>query len=232
MTPDGKNIKQLTTGEMAKIAPSCCPDSRYTVFMSRGGEGTHIWRIGMDGSGMKQLTYGASEGIPNCIDGRSVIYVSPGAGSWSLWKVSINGGECVRLTDKPSLSPTVSPDGKWIAYAFLDERQQKNIGIISTEGGPLIKTLPLSSTVLVDIGLGLRWTSDARALAYIDVVDGVSNIWIQPLDGGRPKQRTNFKSGEIFSYDVSRNGEIAVTRGTSARDVVVIRDFTPESQKQ
>jgi Tol biopolymer transport system component len=231
MTADGKNIKQLTTGEFAKIAPSCCPDGRYVVFMSRSREGTHVWRIHMEGSGMKQLTFGTSEGVPNCIDGRSLVYVSAGAGDWSLWKVSIDGGEAVQLTDKPSLSPAVSPDGKLIAYAFLDERQEKNIAIISTEGGPPIKTLPLSSTVLVDIGLGLRWTSDARALTYIDVVDDVSNIWIQPLDGGRPKQQTNFKSDEIFSYDVSRNGEIAVARGSSARDVVLIRDFAKESQR-
>lgn len=230
MTADGKNAKQLTTGQIAKIAPSSCPDGRYTVFMSRGSEGTHIWRIGMDGSGLKQLTDGASEGIPQCIDGRSVIYVSPGAGQWSLWKTSIDGGEAVQLTDRPSLSPVVSPDGKLIAYTFLDEKHDKNIGIISTEGGTPVKTLPLSSTVLVDIGLGLRWTSDARALTYIDVVDGVSNIWIQPLNGSSPKQRTNFKSGEIFSYDVSRNGKIAMARGSSARDVVLISDFAAQSR--
>lgn len=230
LTADGKNAKQLTTGQIAKIAPSCCPDGRYTVFMSRGGEGSHIWRIGMDGSGMKQLTAGASEGIPYCIDGRSLIYVSPGAGNWSLWKMSIDGGEGVQLTDRPSLSPAVSPDGNLIAYAFLDEKREKNIGIIRTEGGANIKTLPLSSTVSIDVGLGLRWTRDARALTYVDTVDGISNIWTQPLIGGPPKQRTNFQSGEIFSFDVSRNGEIAVTRGTSARDVVLIRDLTTARQ--
>jgi len=142
-----------------------------------------------------------------------------------LWKVSVDGGQPVQLTDHPSLSPAVSPDGERIAYAFLDGQHNKNIGIISIRGGPLLQTLPLSSTVLVDVGLGLRWTSDGKSIVYVDNLGGVSNIWIQPLDGSPPKQITNFKSEEIFSYDFSPNGEIAVTRGNLTRDVVMIRDF-------
>ena len=223
---DGMNAKQLTTNPMAKIAPSCCQDGRYVVFMSRSGEGTHIWRIGLDGSDLKQLTKGMSEGVPICSsDGHSVIYVSPGAGNWKLWKTSIDGGEAVQLTDRPSLSPAVSPDGKLIAYAFLDDQHKKNIAVISEDGGPPIKTLPLSPTVLVDVGVGLRWTNDGKAIAYVDKINGISNLWIQPLDGGQPKQLTNFKSDEIFSYDLSRNGEIALTRGNLTRDAILIKDF-------
>ncbi len=55
---------------------------------------------------------------------------------------------------------------------------------------------------------------------------GVSNLWIQPLDGGPARQITDFKEGVIFSYDWSADGKrIYLSRGSETRDVVLIRDF-------
>ena len=196
------------------------------VFMSRGKEGTNVWRMGMDGSGLLRLTAGGSEGVPVCsADSKWAIYVSGNDQKWSLWKIPLYGGDSQQLTDQPSLTPAVSPDGELIAYAFLNDQHQKMIGIIHSKGGPLVKTLPLPPTVLVDIAVGLRWTNDGRAIAYADTVNGVSNLWIQPLDGTAARKITDFESEQIFSYDLSRNGEIAVTRGILNRDVVLIRDF-------
>jgi Tol biopolymer transport system component len=73
---------------------------------------------------------------------------------------------------------------------------------------------------------GLRWTPDGRALTYIDTINGVSNIWSLPVDGGPPKQLTDFKTDQIFWFDFSRDGkQLAVSRGTQTSDVIVIRDF-------
>ena len=73
---------------------------------------------------------------------------------------------------------------------------------------------------------GLRWTPDARALTYIDTTGGVSNIWSLPLDGGAPKQLTDFKTDQIFWFDLSRDGkQLALSRGTQTSDVILIRDF-------
>jgi Tol biopolymer transport system component len=54
--------------------------------------------------------------------------------------------------------------------------------------------------------------------------DGVSNIWIQPLDGGAPKQITHFKSDQIFWFEWSPDGkQLGVSRGAITSDVVMIR---------
>jgi hypothetical protein len=61
---------------------------------------------------------------------------------------------------------------------------------------------------------------------YIDTRGGVSNIWMQPIDGSPPKPVTDFKSEHIFSFDWSRDGkQLAVARGTQTSDVVLISDF-------
>ena len=73
---------------------------------------------------------------------------------------------------------------------------------------------------------GLRWTPDGRALTYIDTINGVSNIWSLPLDGGPPKQLTDSKTDQIFWFDFSRDGkQLALSRGTQTSDVILIRDF-------
>ncbi|MFN2502622.1 MAG: TolB family protein, partial [Pyrinomonadaceae bacterium] len=96
--------------------------------------------------------------------------------------------------------------------------------IISFVGGDPVKLLdiPQSFNALA----GLRWTPDGRAVTYIDTINGVSNIWSLPLDGGAPKQLTDFQTDQIFWFDFSRDGrQLALSRGTQTSDVILIKDF-------
>ena len=71
----------------------------------------------------------------------------------------------------------------------------------------------------------LDWSTDGRNVLYVDVRDGVSNIWAQPIDGSPPRQLTNFKSDLIFTFDLSMDGkQLALSRGTISNDVVLIAD--------
>ena len=38
----------------------------------------------------------------------------------------------------------------------------------------------------------MRWTTDSRALTYVDNRSGVSNIWRLPVDGSKPAPLTDF----------------------------------------
>jgi Tol biopolymer transport system component len=99
------------------------------------------------------------------------------------------------------------------------------VAIIPFEGGDPVKVLDLPRTSFTGTP-GLRWTPDGRALTYIDTINGVSNIWSLPLDGGKPLQLTDFKTDQIFYFDFSRDGkQLAVSRGTQTSDVILIRDF-------
>jgi hypothetical protein len=109
----------------------------------------------------------------------------------------------------------VTPDGKWIATWG---KEVEKIAIIPFEGGEPIKTLDIFWT-------RVHWTPDGRALAYVDRRDP-SNISSQPLDGGPPRQLTDFKSDRVFSFAWSRDGkQLALARGTLTNDVILISDF-------
>jgi len=53
----------------------------------------------------------------------------------------------------------------------------------------------------------------------------VDNVWEQPLAGGLPKQVTHFTSDRIFYFDWSRDGRLALSRGTDQTDAVLIKNF-------
>jgi hypothetical protein len=60
----------------------------------------------------------------------------------------------------------------------------------------------------------------------MDMKNGVSNIWAQPIDGTSPKQLTSFTSDEIFWFDLSRDGKASLfSRGRVSKDVVMISNF-------
>jgi Tol biopolymer transport system component len=91
---------------------------------------------------------------------------------------------------------------------------------------------PGYNTAVITISAGrvapqaLHWLPDSRSLAYIVTRDGVSNIWSMPIDGGAPKQLTNFTSDQIAWFDLSRDGKPTLfARGSTTKDVVLISGF-------
>ncbi len=223
MEPDGTCQKRLTFDSGTDLHPSVSPDGRYIVFASDRTGSLNIWRMDIDGGNLKRLTSGSSDARPQCSpDGQWVIYQQGfGLGKATLWKVPMDGGESVQLTDKMSLRPAISPDGKLIAYYYMDA-QVWGLAVIPFAGGQPIRRFNISPKANSRV---VRWTPDGQALAYIEDHGGVSNIWIQPLEGGPAKQLTDFKSDRMFYFDWSRDGKLACTRGVETHDVVLISNF-------
>ena len=148
-------------------------------------------------------------------------------GTGVIWKVPIEGGLPVQLTDLRSnaIRPVPSPDGKLIACNFSSSIEKSGpfrMAILPFEGGEPIKTFGLTGDPVRET----QWTSDSRGLTYIDDRNGISNIWIQPIDGGPAKQLTNFKSDRTLSFDWSRDGkQLVLARGTQISDVILISNF-------
>jgi Tol biopolymer transport system component len=220
-TTNNQSPRQLTREALTDMEPTVSADGRYIVFMStRSGHG-NIWRMNIDGSNPKQLTRARGDYFPSLSpDGRWVIYSSWNSGRQALWKTSIDGGEPVQLTQKLTARPVVSPDGKWIACFYQDEKGNGNrVALLPFAGGEprVIEGMAYPEFLLV------RWSPDSHALTYIVTRDGVSNIWSQSIDGGRPRQLTSFTTDRIFRYAWSRDGRhLACERGQDINDIVLI----------
>ena len=223
MEPDGVRKTRLTGNAGVNYHPVASPDGRYIAFASNRNGPINIWRMDADGSNSTQLTSGGTDVNP-CFspDSQWIVYESYGNGVPMLWKVSITGGAPIQLTNVFSRIPSVSPNGKTLACSYLDTKtHSQKITLITFDTGMVLRTL----NIPVHFWQKIRWTPDGLRLTYIDVRDGVANLWSQPADGGQPKQLTDFKNGLIFSYDWASDGDRLVCEsGTETSDVVLITD--------
>lgn len=225
MNADGSNQKQLTTTAGANFEPAVSDDGRTVVYVSKAADaGQNLWKMNLDNGERAQLTDGGFDWRPDISpDGRWVVYMSIIKDSPTLWKTSIGGGEAaVQLSDKIASVPRVSPDGRFIACFYRAQVDMfSKLAVIPFDGGEPVKVFDRSPTTFVEAGI--QWTPDGRALSFIDNRDGVSNVWLQPLDGSPPKQLTNFTSETIFRFAWSPDGKMIVAeRGTETGDIVLI----------
>lgn len=226
MDQEGKSQQQLTTADTrAEIYPEVSPDGRYIVFVSTRSGNSHIYRLELSSGDQIQLTHGISEEFPAISpDGKWVIYNSTASSKFTLWRVSIDGGEPVQLNDELTQWPTVSPDGQRIACWYRsDANAQWKVALIPISGGQPERYIDLPGA---DVAFPVRWTPDGKAISFVFTRNGISNIFLQPLEGGEVKQLTQFTSEQIFWFDWSRDGkQLACSRGRITNDVVLISDL-------
>jgi Tol biopolymer transport system component/DNA-binding winged helix-turn-helix (wHTH) protein len=230
MNADGTNQKQLTDSPHRHYVPAVSSDGRYIVFCSNRAGRLTLWRMDADGANIKQLTNDQLDTCPQISpDGRWVVFTSLRSGNIALWKMPIDGGEAVQLTNKILVDFGISQEGKLIAGYYQEEIDSRaKVLVMPFEGGEPLKIFDMPTGLRrdgTDVEGPVVWTSDGRAILYLDMHGGTRNLWRQALDGGKPVRLTNFTSNGIRWSALSSDGRIAFTRETITSDVVLIRDF-------
>jgi len=218
ISADGGTPTQLTLNGGNNTSPSVSPDGQTIVFTSDRDGHSNIWRMNIDGSGSRQITHGDSDRYPQItLDGKWLVYSSASSGKMMLFKVPLEGGSPAKVLERVANRPTLSPDGKKIAFYLWDEASsQWRIGVITIDGGELVK---LSNVISSPIG----WQPDGKAVIYVDNHNGVSNLWSHPVDGRPPRQVTNLVTGLIFNFAWTGHGkQLVLARGTVNSDVILI----------
>jgi Tol biopolymer transport system component len=141
-----------------------------------------------------------------------------------LMKVPDGGGAASQLTDYYSDMPAISPDGRWIACFYSARRNQPlSLAIVPIAGGPPAQIFALPATAVRSSQLA--WTTDGRAVSFINHVSDAGNIWNQPVAGGPPKPVTHFAADQIFAFAWFKDGRLALSRGAEPVDAVLIKGF-------
>jgi Tol biopolymer transport system component/DNA-binding winged helix-turn-helix (wHTH) protein len=216
----GKERIQLTEKAGNNTAPAMSPDGRTIVFVSTRDGQQHLWSMAAAGGRVQRLTEGQQDMSPVFSpDGQTIIYRSYVTGNPNLFRLPVGGGGSTRLTEVISGPPAISPDGKTIACIQRPVAIAKvKIALVPLDGSSPRIIEPTS----VPRRAFLVWTHDGQSLAYIKNDSSISNLWLLPLNGGEPKQITNFDSNQIFNFAISTDGRLALSRGNEKSDVVLI----------
>jgi serine/threonine protein kinase len=227
---DGSARRQLTF-EANNSKPTMSADGRYIVFCSTRAGTMNIWRMNSDGTQPLRLTTETYEDLPSVTaDSKWVIYRTGN----DVRKVSIDGGPPEMLLRREVQGPSLSPDGKLLAFFINDQpdSQAWHLEIYDLTLRSIVKRFALPDSTRPFHGISftpdnrLRWTPDGKALAYVSSSSGASNIWIQPLNSGEFRKLTDFKDAEITSFVWSDDGRhVVLVRDTHAYVPVVVRLF-------
>jgi len=245
ISPDGKRIvvrKQATNcelwtldvdrGSLGRIAqdadnhdPVWSPDGRRIVYQHAGGNGVVV-ALAMDGSrATETIAEGASSGSPQSWSARGnlLVYTVIGPRTRSdIWVRAMDGSSPPApfiATDFDETDPTISPDGKWIAY------------VSNETGSPEVFIRPYPDTgtasqVSTDGGTSPLWSRDGRELFFTSGTKMMSvPIETKPaLRIGTPVRLFDggFNVAQPRDFDISPDG----------RRFVVVRHSGGDSGKQ
>ena len=215
------------------VAP--CQSGPYVVFMAKDPKSsigdTSLWRVNTTYNEIMKLTDGPFDGFPVCSpDGKWIYYLKVTSQSM-LQRVSINGGTSQAVMERMEVFPAidVSHDGKLLSY-WSSDAWHGHVGVINIESGKVEREfqreLPLRESSLFDtLATYPRFTPNDKALVYAIRVNGVDNLWVQPINGAKGYPLSSFKSDEIYDFHWSPSGHrLGIVRGRTESNVVLIRE--------
>lgn len=180
MAANGGNAVQLTTDPEPDYLPAWSPDGKSIVFTSwrvEKGDATrapHVYIMNADGSGQRRLvaeSLHSSEGATFAPDGRRIVYARKvGESGADIFIADHDGKNERRLTNDAGNgiyngSPTVSPDGKSIAF-YSDDKTGAALAVMKVDGSRRRTVLTGGHNWYP------RWSPDGRWLVYTASVSG------------------------------------------------------------
>jgi len=145
MKADGTGQVDLTnTATLIEKDPDFSPDGKRIAFSGCEGPRCDIYLIAPDGSGLTNLTKtpaGTYDGNPSFSpDGKRVFFQSTVGGRSEIGVVNADGSGLANLTSSTidEIAPSVSPDGRLIAYNAIDPASPSDIFTVdaATGGSP------------------------------------------------------------------------------------------------
>lgn len=234
---DGSNRTTLLSDSGAVIvAASPCGNDRIALsWVGHNGTtgliGDAIWLTNSDGSSAQQLAATPLAVSLACSpDGKFVYYMDQVADR--IMEAPTAGGNAQVVPGTVVSGQFVarefgglSPDGKQLPFFSESTPGHINLDIVQLNAGPN----PPLRTLTPDPRLSgaAEFTPDGKALAYPITENGVSNLWIQPLDGSTGHQVTHFTSGTFQKFHWSPDGKTLAILGTQTQsDIVLLREST------
>ncbi len=231
MNADGSNRTVVYSNRLFMTNLSVCQDGRRVLFSMPNKEtkGLSVFLLDLQAGTTKPITFGKADLNAFCSpDSTFFLYTKLENGKKLLTRQPLNGGEAKQISTDFAEFGSLTADGKTAAVLTFEGKgldTKTVIKLIDADGGPVTKTIhPVKSIS----GL-MTFSPDGEYLYYPVIEHGVSNLVKQSVDGGDPVPVTHFDDLVIYDYSYDwANKKLAVTRGRSNSDAVLIKDQRAE----
>jgi Tol biopolymer transport system component len=231
MNADGSNRNVIYSDRLFMTNLSVCQDGRHVLFSmpNKQTKGISVFLLDQQAGTTKPITSGKADLNASCSpDSTFFLYTRLENGKKLLMRQPLDGGEAKQIFPDFAQFASLTADGKTAAVLSLEGKGADTKGIIKlidANGGPVIKTLYPSASIAGT----LTFSPDGNYLYYPVSEHGVSNLVKQSVDGGDAVPVTNFDDLVIYDYSYDwNNKKLAVTRGHSNSDAVLIKDQRTE----
>ncbi|HET9726010.1 MAG TPA: protein kinase, partial [Gemmatimonadales bacterium] len=214
--PDGP-FSRITFGDTSSVRPAWSPDAKDVLYINdrAGGGAGSAYIHKADGTGVPRLLLNSKLDFGQLVptrDGRWLLLrtSATGGGNGDLLGLKTGDTTLVRLVATPAteLYPSVSPDGRWLAYSSNES------GSAEVYVRPFPETASAKWQVSTAGGTEPAWSPNGRELLYINGKGEMVSAEITPGAAfGVGRQRSLFsvsqlyRPGPIPMYSMSPDGQ-------------------------
>jgi len=227
LNPDGSQLKVFFDASNVEIPVAC---GRFVLFTTETANSTDLLRVDLEGANPTSLAAGDVGWSEACSPDGHYVYWHQMGPPQKILRTAIEGGPSSKIADVLEDGMignlAISPDGKLLAYPFEEYQPvpKMKLAVISADGDAPPRVLNAPGSVFGE--MSLSWSADGRALQFLQTRNGATNLWQQPISGGKPFQLTTFTSGEIFRFNWSLDRkQLLFTRGSTTSDVVLLNNL-------
>ncbi len=231
---DGGRAHPIVDNRWQPGIPQVAPNGQ--IVFDQNDQSENVWRVNPDGTELTNLTPKQLALYPAIgLGGKWIFFIgiSPEKLEQKLLRVPLQGGEISAVW--PGFvfvdGLAISPDGGRAILVSRDAEGKHVPTIVDLTATPATATQLAApfSTVREYKRANFAWTPDGRTISYVVRQGLVDNLWILPVNGGKPSQLTHFPDLQIASYAWSHDGRLAISRGQPNTDVVLA---TPSSSEE
>ncbi len=224
MNPDGSSRARVPDRDTSAAFPIPCGPEAF-IYATLRDNSLNLFRFTIASGETKQLTFERDAEWPVCTkDGKTLYYNDNSA--FVLKRVSATGGTPEVVATNSGQGVALSPDEKRMAYyQFSGSGSSHKVMVVvqAIDGG--------NKTMLSSEGIVHRpwWAPDGHALIVEKRSGAGTNLFYQPLDGGKLTQFTHFDTEPLWvaSYALSPDGkQVAISRSRmNDSDLVMFSNF-------
>jgi Tol biopolymer transport system component len=212
-------VRVLTKDQALALSPAWAPDSRFIYFASSRGGTLNIWKIGVDGKRLRQITAGEGDDAELDVssDGKRLVFATMrlNIGLAQLDSQGRPGDPGIKvLAPDPArneFGPAYSPDGSHIAFfTNLKGVENESIGVADASGANAVQLVRDSR-----VNLFPRWSPDGNHIVYLSYLssdfEGGAEYRSVAVSGGAPQK---ILQGGFSLFDVGRDGRLLYQKVT------------------